>query len=369
MACCRDGRASHYQNKSRYPGKTEMVNRLDWFNDYLKIPQHELDTMRELSRMANNRDMLALNTANALSDVYATFDLSQTKSMFRDVEENLRQMKDAFAKTVFPDLSESLKSIRETARIASIEMHRTLSNDMLYDTMNDAARAFGNLRTDVISEIAKYTAHFDLKPVAGLAEIATLVASQIREANLFSELTRDSFASTITESFRSVMGESPTSTAIADIEEIINDHVAKLPDTGITRKGMIELIFLILGVVLAGWQAANGHIQLRDGRQSSEVQAVQYSQLMSVLEHLVAKTEERAPINGQEKYYVVERRVELRTKPNNQGVSIAILFPNQKTRLVTMNHQWIYVEYFDYLEAVPKYGWANKKYLKMADMN
>ena len=40
------------------------------------------------------------------------------------------------------------------------------------------------------------------------------------------------------------------------------------------------------------------------------------------------------------------------------------LLPKQKSRLVQRRHKWIYVEYFDEIEGIPKYGWANKKYLK-----
>jgi hypothetical protein len=61
---------------------------------------------------------------------------------------------------------------------------------------------------------------------------------------------------------------------------------------------------------------------------------------------------------------VVERQVVLRLKPSNRGAKIVILFPNQKVLLIEEKHKWIYIEYFDYLEAIPKYGWANKKYLK-----
>lgn len=44
---------------------------------------------------------------------------------------------------------------------------------------------------------------------------------------------------------------------------------------------------------------------------------------------------------------------------------VAVLYPNQKVRLEKSAHRWIYVEYFDYIEGIPKMGWVNKKYLKM----
>lgn len=40
------------------------------------------------------------------------------------------------------------------------------------------------------------------------------------------------------------------------------------------------------------------------------------------------------------------------------------LFPNTKVKLITEKHKWVYIEWTDYLEVVPRYGWVNKKYLK-----
>lgn len=67
-------------------------------------------------------------------------------------------------------------------------------------------------------------------------------------------------------------------------------------------------------------------------------------------------------------YYIVERQVQLKQGPSFKGDSLAILYPNQEVKLITKDHKWIYVEYFDYLEGVSKKGWVNKKYLKKIEI-
>jgi len=86
-----------------------------------------------------------------------------------------------------------------------------------------------------------------------------------------------------------------------------------------------------------------------------------------LLKQIASNTEQRIPDKDENAYYVVVRKVAIRIKPKCKSAALAVLSPNQKVRLVQDNHKWIYVEYYDYLESIPKYGWANKKYLKRLD--
>jgi hypothetical protein len=58
----------------------------------------------------------------------------------------------------------------------------------------------------------------------------------------------------------------------------------------------------------------------------------------------------------------VDREVTLRLKPKAKSPVFGLLFPDQKVRVIQRRHKWIYVEYVDEIEGVPKYGWAYKKY-------
>lgn len=62
-------------------------------------------------------------------------------------------------------------------------------------------------------------------------------------------------------------------------------------------------------------------------------------------------------------YYIVKRQVQVKVKPTFNSPTIVIIYPNQKVKILKKNHKWIYIEYFDYIDGVPKTGWASKKYL------
>jgi hypothetical protein len=61
-------------------------------------------------------------------------------------------------------------------------------------------------------------------------------------------------------------------------------------------------------------------------------------------------------------YYVVERKVKLKTQPRSKSPNIEVLSTNQRLKLLKSKGKWIYVEYFDYVEGIPKTGWLLKKY-------
>lgn len=79
---------------------------------------------------------------------------------------------------------------------------------------------------------------------------------------------------------------------------------------------------------------------------------------------IIKEIEKLKPANIEEIYYVIEREAKLRNQPRPKSVVIQILPPNQRVKLIQTKHEWIYVEYFDYIEGVPKNGWLLKKYAK-----
>ena len=91
---------------------------------------------------------------------------------------------------------------------------------------------------------------------------------------------------------------------------------------------------------------------------------------LSILNEIAKNT--RKESNQNDVLYVVQRRVEIRLKPNNKSANVAVLYPNQAVKLVPekdkekYRHEWIYIEYFDFIEGIPKLGWVNKKYLAIS---
>ncbi|HEX3034418.1 MAG TPA: hypothetical protein VHT73_04685 [Thermodesulfobacteriota bacterium] len=79
---------------------------------------------------------------------------------------------------------------------------------------------------------------------------------------------------------------------------------------------------------------------------------------------ILKEVEKLKPTEIREVYYVVVREVKLKSHPRPKSATIQILSPNQRVKLIQAKGKWIYVEYFDYIEGIPKTGWVLKKYTK-----
>ncbi len=79
---------------------------------------------------------------------------------------------------------------------------------------------------------------------------------------------------------------------------------------------------------------------------------------------ILKEIEKLKPAEVKEVYYVVEREVKLKSNPRPKSPIIQTLSPNQRVKLVRDKGKWIYIEYFDYIEMLPKTGWILKKYTK-----
>jgi hypothetical protein len=79
---------------------------------------------------------------------------------------------------------------------------------------------------------------------------------------------------------------------------------------------------------------------------------------------ILKEVEKLKPAEVKGVYYVVVREAKLKSHPRPKSATIQILPPNQLVKLVRAKGKWIYVEYFDHIEGVPKTGWVLKKYTK-----
>jgi hypothetical protein len=237
----------------------------------------------------------------------------------------------------------------------------------LGDTLKDT-------RTRALEETLRHIRDSRLNMIGGVSGVASFVAlarEQMREYEGLRqtfpsyEKLNASFAGTLTDSLSEFLRSSNfNEDAISKVEEVVNEKIASLPKGRITAEGLFMMFLQIVTVLIAIGAWNTDKEQLKEAKESSKTQAVQYGQFMVLFEKVAKDIEQLVPKHDDSVYYVVERQVSLKLKPNHHSATVAILSPNQKVRLVQMNHKWIYIEYFDYLEGVPKYGWANKKYLK-----
>ena len=63
-------------------------------------------------------------------------------------------------------------------------------------------------------------------------------------------------------------------------------------------------------------------------------------------------------------FYVATRIVNVRSGASQKSPVIAKIHKNQRVALIDSKDEWIYIEYFDYIDGIPKMGWVYSKYLK-----
>jgi len=149
--------------------------------------------------------------------------------------------------------------------------------------------------------------------------------------------------------------------ALDEIEESDSQEISKTvaetleaKSKGLTPQQQFKLTIAltVLGILIALYQAIQAGrpikidpAQLHDPEVTINIYCI-FSQINDSIE------------------YEIERKVPLKLKPTNNSMTMVTLEVNDRVKLIRMSHQWVYVECHDEEEALPIYGWVNKKYLK-----
>lgn len=177
----------------------------------------------------------------------------------------------------------------------------------------------------------------------------------------FKAVQPEAFASSLMEYVRDSASSSRISEeAIEELEALVERKVAELPPSRISAEALIGIISIVVMVML--FLANIAYLEMKESEQPKN-EPLSPTQIERIIES-VEKSKTLIPPNDKSTYYIVERQVPIRVKPNNRSATVALLYPNQKVRLEKSAHQWIYVEYFDFIEGLPRLGWVDKKYLK-----
>lgn len=185
----------------------------------------------------------------------------------------------------------------------------------------------------------------------GASSAFQAIASAFDKSNL-TELMQQTFATDLFSKLDMVMNRIEVDAgedALSSLEEIIEQKCKSLEPGNLNYQGMLNILGLILAIysLIAGNQSEKKLITI----------------LMQSEQRILKNIDSLKPAESKEAYYVVERTVKLRLKPSTKSHVITILHPNQRVSLINSKGKWIYVEYFDYIEGLPKSGWACKKYL------
>jgi hypothetical protein len=231
------------------------------------------------------------------------------------------------------------------------------------------ASLLSNIYEEQIQGFVKALSEISLAYASNIAKIranAFLVTSALESIRNIPTLNYSFAAELATLLQRTIEATDEDKDIINEFENLVENKIKNQPNS----KASLELIMFILTVLsfLTGsGQLYYAKLQYDDGKQSSQSNDQRFNQLVEILERIANNLENTT--NETSTFYIVNRTVELKLRPKFKSSTIAVLYPNQQVRLVQNSdivknpHKWVYVEYFDYLEGIPKYGWANKKYL------
>jgi len=264
----------------------------------------------------------------------------------QQLSESLREsVSHSFSLAQYDVVKESLYSISRFVDPQQLNLlSKTISNASSIDTQK-----LGALAGSQIFASLKYAV-----PELSSDRLATLASS-------FSGRLAGSIAKALES-----LEEDPN--AFEPVEELVRTKIDSLSTSRISAEGLWQIYIQILALLIGLSQLGLTIYQINEAKKSSGEGTELFKKLVETTQKIAANTERLVPKQDQNTYYIVERTVNLQIKPSADSQVLALLFPNQKVRLVKRKHKWIYIEFFDYLEGVPKYGWALKKYLRSLEL-
>jgi hypothetical protein len=340
---------------------------------YTKDPLGPSETLEKLRKQAieHNSEMLERMKQQAIDAVIHPWGQTRAEA----IEIVRKQLAD-----IRRQLAGDFGILRVRERLAEIAQELTYISALSTRRQNEnllkeIALSIPRIDTSFISESLRDLINIDFRKIAGISDSAKLVAFNIAAPDAFDDL-QDTFTAEVAESIKeSVKASAEGEINLAAIEELFEKKIKSLPRNKVSAEGMANLLLQVLAIFLMVLYAQRqvdigkrqlevAERQLEDARQPVIAQATQLNQQLTIPKHTSDDIAQLIPKDDRNVYYVITQDAFLRVKPDGRTKTITAISSNQKVRLVQTKAKWLYVEYFDYLEAVPKYGWINEKYTK-----
>lgn len=263
-------------------------------------------------------------------------------------------------------LSGANQQLLESFRRSITESSSHTQFDSISESLHSASRLIDRQQVDLLTKAISNVSKLDMSKLGALAGSPVFAALKFTTPDLSTDqiaALTSSFSGKLAASIAEALESVATDPRAFDhTEEIYATKVSSLTRSRISADGLWQIYIQILMLLIALGQFRLGLDQINNAATSSQEQKQYLRELIEATQRIAAQTGRLIPADDQNTYFVVERTVTLRVRPTAKSTALAVLLPNQKVRLVARNHKWIYVEYFDYLEGVPKTGWAFKKY-------
>jgi Fe2+ transport system protein B len=239
--------------------------------------------------------------------------------------------------------------------------------NLINSNLNTAIFA-SSLRSEELNLLKQYRFELPEFPKVNLsAQTLSNLAEILNQSRIWEslDLLRNTYVGSLASSMReAIVDSSSNEEVIEKIESLYEEKVASLPQNQFLREFFLNQFFAILFLVISMWfshylsQQSSAELRMLFGQAFERLERVE-----DKLEKTEKSDLEHSEAEEIEIYYIVQRTVSVKSRPEFKSFTIDYLSLDTKVRLIKSKHKWIYIEYIDYLEIIPRYGWVNKKYL------
>jgi hypothetical protein len=260
------------------------------------------------------------------------------------------------------DFRQSLSALNSLRTSPSFVDAIKATSQALVAALNNRSRSLATVPRVDFSQLA------GLKESVAFASLASLDFPKFSSDLADIQDLRSSFSGQVATAIQDILeAQESTDEKVDRLHRLVETKVESLRKGAISREGLLTLVLTIFSLIYNHCNYKLAEKQAASSDKSSAAQLQESKEANRILEQILSQIERLNPGNDSNTYYIVERGVSLRIRPQSKAGVVGVLSRGTKVRLIERKHEWIYVEYFDYLEGVPKTGWALKKYLQRLD--
>ena len=343
-----------------------------------------------------------LQISQSFAEMIPTFEYSQLLPEYTYISESIAKQ---FAEAI------NLPRVRFSDDIGNI----LKTSQLLHQQMLENQASFNRIHANLIQDLKPVLDTSEsIQVIYDRIRLTELEAfSSIAELPAFSELGRNLLFSIKTpqlpdfgEGFLSELSILLTSIAnsqvvqldddvILEFEVRFADHVSDIKQGRVTQEGIAQIIrdiILLLAIILSWHSLQSSYDSGRtleetqqiifqiSEKQSNSLQTLEENTdelepqleiinenleltnqhldtLVDLGERLIPYAEQAGDSSEEVIILVTKHSSPIRAEPSKNGAIITRVYPNQLVEQLQREKDWVYVEYFDYTEGVPKTGW------------
>lgn len=314
-------------------------------------PQFELsNNIFQQFESIKNQQRLFENTFSThfLSSIRQQLDIIN-QSAFKFVEQN-RIALESISKSIIPlqnSINQSLSITNNFARtiLPQLNVFEELSRNILTSHQTAYKHFSDILKRDLIN-VNKIIGQIDFSHITAQINYLKNVNQQLN------------FGHNVIQCIDGINHKDKIDYIIGEVEKLLVEQIAKNNPSYVGSSFFQNLLFLILSIIFTVYQ---GKIQ-----EENIVRNISYSEkrIVEKIEGITPKTS-----SAEKNIYIVRTKLNVRNQPSSKSIILDYLFPNNKVEFIKVEGNWFYVQYFDFLDGLPKFGWVYSKYLISKNAN